>query len=179
MTATADRTTPADDLRAAQLTAVEQSGWGRPFRPWQPQNLAMWVGGFLVLAGAITLFQVTTGFPQVYAPAMLLGIVVWALYCVPWLLFLHHKERYEREAGPAWPCGASSTAASAPTFGIALHANTAILSLWGKAVSPRFAATWGPALTAPFVEESAKAAGFVLLMVMAERGSSAPCTTGS
>ena len=168
MTETAETVAPSDDLRAAQLTAVEQSGWGRPFRPWQPQNLAMWVGAFLVVAGALTLVQVHNGFPPVYAPAMLLGIVVWALYCLPWLLFLHHKERYEREPARLALWGFLYGGFGA-TFGIAIHANTAILSLWGKAVSPEFAATWGPALTAPFVEESSKAAGFVLLMVMAPR----------
>ena len=28
------------------------------------------------------------------------------------------------------------------TFGLAIHANGAILSLWAKAVSPEFAQTW-------------------------------------
>jgi RsiW-degrading membrane proteinase PrsW (M82 family) len=128
----------------------------------------MWVGAFLVFAGALTLVQVVGGFPQLYGPAMLLGVVVWALYCLPWLLFLHRKERYEREPARLALWGFLYGGLGA-TFAIAYHANTAVLSLWGKAVSPAFAESWGPALTAPFVEESAKAAGFVLLIVMAPR----------
>lgn len=158
----------AGDQRAAQLAAIEQSGWGRPFRAWQPHNLAMWVGVFLVATGALTLLRVWDGFPQVYAPAMLMGIAVWTLYCVPWLLFLHHKERYEREPARLALWGFLYGGVGA-AFGIAFHANGAVLGLWGKLVSPEFARTWGPALTAPFVEETAKAAGFVLLMVMAPR----------
>jgi protease PrsW len=162
--------TPPDgaDLRAAQLVAIDQSGWGRSFRAWQPHNLAMWVGGFLVAVGALTLLHVWEEFPQVYAPAMFLGVLVWTLYCVPWLLFLHHKERYEREPARLALWGFLYGGLGA-AFGIAFHANSAVLSLWGKAVSPGFAQTWGPALTAPFVEESAKAMGFVLLVVMAPR----------
>jgi RsiW-degrading membrane proteinase PrsW (M82 family) len=156
------------DLRAAQLVAIEQSGWGRRFRAWQPHNLAMWVGVFLVVTGALTFSQEWSAQPHVYAPAMLLGVAVWALYCVPWLLFLHHKERYEREPARLALWGFLYGGLGA-TFGIAIHGNGAILSLWGKFVSPQFARTWGPSLTAPLVEESAKAAGFVLLLAMAPR----------
>jgi RsiW-degrading membrane proteinase PrsW (M82 family) len=161
-------TTEPTDVRAAQLEAIDQSGWGMSFRLWQPHNLAMWIWGLLVAAGALTLAQEYSSLPQLYRPSAIAGFVIWALYCVPWIMFLRHKDRYEREpaklaiVGFAW-------GGLAATFALALPGNAAVLSLYQKVISPKFAATWGPAFTAPFVEETSKAAGFVLLILLAPR----------
>jgi RsiW-degrading membrane proteinase PrsW (M82 family) len=158
----------SDDMAAAQRTAAEESGWGRPFRLWQPHNAGFWVGGLLILAGAATLANLYGSLPQVYSVAAVGGFVIWALYCVPWVLFLRHKDRYERE--PAKLAGIGFLwGGFAATFGLSFPGNNALLSIYGKVISPQWAATWGPAFTAPLVEESSKAAGIVLLIVMAPR----------
>lgn len=169
MTSTTTRHGELDaDARAAQHVAIDRSGWGQPFLAFQPRNAAMWVGAFLLVAGIVSLFHFYNTQPYAYLPAVVGGAVVWALYCVPWVLFLRRKERYGRRPvqltvwGFAW-------GGLAATFALAVHANDAALSLWGKLVSPTFAAEWGAALTAPFTEESSKAAGFVLLMALAPR----------
>ncbi|MPY95060.1 MAG: PrsW family intramembrane metalloprotease [Acidimicrobiia bacterium] len=169
MTSTTTRPGGIDaELQAAQQVAIDQSGWGQPFRAFQPQNAAMWVGAFLLVAGVVSLFHFYTTQPHAYLPAVVGGAVVWALYCVPWVLFLRRKERYGRRpvelavSGFAW-------GGLAATFALAINANDAALSLWGKLVSPNFAAEWGAALSAPFTEESSKAAGFVLLIALAPR----------
>lgn len=156
------------DLLAAQHVAIGRSGWGQPFRAFQPRNAATWVGAFLLVAGVVSLFHFYNTQPPAYLAAAVGGAVVWALYAVPWVLFLRRKERYGRRPvqlvalGFAW----GGTAAA---FALAKHANDAALGLWGKLVSSNFAAEWGAALTAPFTEESSKAAGFVLLMALAPR----------
>jgi RsiW-degrading membrane proteinase PrsW (M82 family) len=52
----------------------------------------------------------------------------------------------------------------AATFWIALRANDAILTIYAKAFGNAWASAWGPALTAPFTEETAKMLGLVLLI---------------
>jgi RsiW-degrading membrane proteinase PrsW (M82 family) len=159
-------TSEAGAANAAQRRAIEQSGWGNTFRLWQPHNAAFWLGALVVVAGALTLAGLYAGLPAVYAPSAIGGVVVWALYCVPWFLFLRHKDRYERE--PARLAGIGFVwGGLAATFGLAFPGNNALISLYGKLISPAWAASWGPAFSAPIIEESAKAAGIVLLIVMA------------
>jgi protease PrsW len=49
-------------------------------------------------------------------------------------------------------------------FLFALTANTAMLTIYPKLFGQAFAADWAPALTAPFTEETSKAAGFILML---------------
>ncbi|MFD0204350.1 MULTISPECIES: hypothetical protein [Saccharothrix] len=43
--------------KAAQLAAIRESGWGRPFRLFQPHNLAFWVYVLGVGAGTLTMLR--------------------------------------------------------------------------------------------------------------------------
>jgi RsiW-degrading membrane proteinase PrsW (M82 family) len=155
------------DLGERQLAAIEQSGWGQRFRFVQPRNLAFWVYGLFLVMGAIKMAQFLDG-SIASSSILILGFVVFGLYTVPFWLFIHHNDRYERE--PAKLCTyAFLWGGVAATFGVAMQANTAVLSLWSKAMGQPWAHDWAPGFTAPFVEELSKGAGLVLLIVLAPK----------
>jgi RsiW-degrading membrane proteinase PrsW (M82 family) len=154
--------------KAAQLTAIEQSGWGAPFRLLQPRNLAFWVylaGLGVGMVAMLRYFARGSGF---YAPALAGGVVLFGLYLVPWLLLLRRYNRYTElpvgllASGFAW-------GGIAATFCVALPANTALMEIWAKVGGSAFAGTWAAGLTAPIDEEWSKALGLVLLIGLAPR----------
>lgn len=153
--------------KAAQLAAIEESGWGLPFRFFQPHNLAFWVYLLGVGGGALAIVRYFGG-SGFYAPALAGGVLLFGLYLVPWLLLLRHHNRYTAQpagllaAGFAW-------GGVAAAFWIALPANTALLEIWTKVGGTAFAADWAAGLTAPINEEWGKALGLVLLIGLAPR----------
>ena len=160
--------TVVDDEKTAQLRAIEQSGWGQPFRFLQPHNVAFWVYLLGVGGGALTMLRYFGPHAAFYSPALAGGVVLFGLYLVPWLLLLRHHNRFT-----AQPAGLLATGfvwgGVAATFWIALPANTALLAIWAKAGGTSFAADWAAGLTAPINEEFGKAIGLVLLIGLAPR----------
>ncbi|WP_432994575.1 PrsW family intramembrane metalloprotease [Dactylosporangium sp. CA-233914] len=158
----------APDARRAQLAAIEESGWGQPFRLVQPRNAAFWVYLFGVVVGAVNMLRFFGRGAGFYTPALAGGVLLFGLYLVPWLLLLRWNNRYT-----AQPAGLLATGfvwgGVAATFWIALPANTALLELWTKIGGTAFAAGWSAGLTAPINEEWAKALGLVLLIGLAPR----------
>ncbi|NEA36617.1 PrsW family intramembrane metalloprotease [Streptomyces sp. SID13031] len=154
--------------RAAQLDAIEQSGWGQPYRFLQPHNLAFWVYLLGVGGGLLTMLRYFGAGAPFYAQALTGGVVLFGLYLVPWLLLLRHHNRFT-----AQPAGLLATGfvwgGVAATFWIALPANTALQAIWAKVGGTSFAADWGAGLTAPINEEWGKALGLVLLIGLAPR----------
>ena len=152
--------------KAAQLNAIGASGWGLPFRFLQPHNLAFWVYLLGVGGGALTMLRFFGAGSSFYSAALTGGVVLFALYLVPWLLLLRHHNRFT-----AQPAGLLATGfvwgGIAATFWIALPANTALLSIWAKVGGTSFAENWGAGLTAPINEEWGKALGLVLLIGLA------------
>jgi RsiW-degrading membrane proteinase PrsW (M82 family) len=158
-------TAPAKE---AQLAAIEQSGWGLPFRFFQPHNLAFWVYLLGVGGGALTMLRYFTYGSGFYAPALTDGVLLFGLYLVPWLLLLRRQNRYTSQ-----PAGLLAAAfiwgGVAAAFWIALPANTALLEIWTKIGGTSFASNWAAGLTAPINEEWGKALGLVLLIGLAPR----------
>ncbi len=152
---------------AAQLAAIEQSGWGRSFRLFQPHNLAFWVYALLVGSGGLAIYNhyVLTGV-HAYGQAFAVGVVVFALYTVPFWWFLRSSDRYSTIPG-GLALAAFVYGGFAATGAFAIYANDSIRTLYAKVVSQTFAFDWSAALTAPFVEETAKASGLILLMLLA------------
>ncbi|MFC6093025.1 PrsW family intramembrane metalloprotease [Saccharothrix lopnurensis] len=154
--------------KAAQLAAIEQSGWGLPFRFLQPRNAAFWVYVLGVGGGALTMLRYFGQGGGFYAPALTGGVLLFGLYLVPWLLLLRHHNRYTRQ-----PAGLLATGFAwggvAATFWIALPANTALLDIWAKVGGTAFASDWAAGLIAPINEEVGKALGLVLLIGLAPR----------
>ncbi len=156
------------DERQAQLDAIEQSGWGVRFRFLQPRNLAFWVyvlGVGAGIVGMVKFFGQATGF---YGTALAGGVVLFAIYLVPWLLFLHHQNRFTSQP-PRLLIAAFVWGATAATFWIAITANGALLEIWAKIGGTAFAQQWAAGLTAPINEEWGKAVGLVLLLCLARR----------
>lgn len=155
-------------LIASRDQAIEESGWGRPFKLVQPHNAAFWVYIVGVVLGVFHFVQYYSGGFEVFGSAVVSSVILFALYTVPFWWFIHHNDRYEREpaklatAGFVW-------GGFAAVFWLALPANDAMFTLEGKLLGHDVAKVCGPALTGPIIEEPAKAAGFVLLMVLAPR----------
>lgn len=154
--------------RAAQRVAIERSGVGVKFRFVQPHNAAFWVYLLVVAAGALRMAQQLGPFLGVFGGAILAGTIIFALYTVPFWLFINHVDRFAPESRKltvlAFVWGGFGA-----TFGMAVTANDPIRSIYGKVVSQAFAFDWSAALTAPFVEETAKACGLILIITMAPR----------
>lgn len=140
---------------------------GPAWRPWSPARVpAFWVllvvvlmvGGVVLLLSAILL--VYTPWSGVLTVPLVLG------YAGLWLaLVLRVLDPVESR--PVWlgalAVGWGATAACAVGIGAGVYLD----DLVAKAVSPAFAAAWGPALSAPTAEELAKVAGVVLVLLAA------------
>ncbi|WP_372668762.1 PrsW family intramembrane metalloprotease [Amycolatopsis kentuckyensis] len=154
--------------KAAQLAAIEESGWGLPFRFVQPHNLAFWVYLAGVGSGALAMVRYFGAGGGFYTPALTGGILLFGLYLVPWLLLLRRQNRYTAQPGGLL-AAAFAWGGVAATFWIALPANSALLEIWTKLGGTAFASDWAAGLTAPIDEEFAKALGLVLLIGLAPR----------
>ncbi|RZU01695.1 RsiW-degrading membrane proteinase PrsW (M82 family) [Kribbella rubisoli] len=154
--------------KVAQLDAIEESGWGQPYRFLQPHNVAFWVYVVGVGAGAITMLRVFGPGAQFYTPALAGGVVLFGLYLIPWLLLLRHHNRFTAQPASLLATGFVWGGVAA-TFWIALPANAALLAIWAKIGGTSFAQDWGAGLTAPINEEFGKAIGLILLIGLAPR----------
>jgi len=154
--------------KADQLTAIEQSGWGVPYRFLQPRNLTFWLYLAGLGVGLTTMLRYFARGSGYYAPALAAGAVLFGLYLVPWFLLLRRHNRYTElparllATGFVW-------GGIAAAFWIALPANVALMEIWTKVGGTAFASNWAAGLTAPINEEWAKALGLVLLIGLAPR----------
>ena len=161
-------TTPAPDSLSRRAKALELSGWGQPFRFWQPHNLCFWVYLALTVVGLAAIVNYFGASASVAATGLGLGVVGVTLYGLIFLAFLRLADHYERQPRDL-VLAAFLWGGIAATFGFALTVNQAFLSIYPKLFGQAFASDWGPPLTAPFTEETSKAAGFILLMGLAPR----------
>lgn len=154
------------DLLARRRDAIEESGWGARFHLFQPRNLSLWVYLLLVVLGARELYRIAVPIAPVFADADIAGVASAGTFCLLFLLFLHHADRYERT-----PALLAATAFIGGGIGavwaMAMPGNAAVMSLYSKTFGQVWAADWNAGLTAPFVEESAKGAVFVLMLGLA------------
>ncbi|TYL49836.1 PrsW family intramembrane metalloprotease [Nocardioides sp. BGMRC 2183] len=149
-------------------SAVEAVGWGEKV-PWlQPRNACLWVYCAVVAAGLwSTVGQVRAG-GSTYAEPLTISAVVFALYAVLFWWFTTRIDRYSRQPLDL-RIAAFMWGGFGATWTMAVHANSAMIGLYGKLVSPEFGIAFGAGLTAPFVEETAKGAGVLLLLFIAPR----------
>jgi RsiW-degrading membrane proteinase PrsW (M82 family) len=156
------------ELLTARQAALEESAWGERFYLVQPRNLCFWVYVVLVAIGAhhmVSSFGSTIGY---FGDALAVGIIVNGLLGVVWWMWFRHIDRWEHQ-----PFSLVITAfvwgGLAATFGMAIEGNAAVMNLYAKLFGQEWASAWQAGLTAPFVEETAKFAGFLLLMGLAAR----------
>ncbi|MBD3927161.1 PrsW family intramembrane metalloprotease [Nocardioides cavernae] len=148
--------------------ALDASAWGEPFHLVQPRNLCFWVYIVMVGYGVYSMLPIVSRSAHFSPAAVAAALVVNGILGLLWWLWFHHIDRWERQ--PAKILLAAFVWGAVPaTFAIAINANGALMSLWAKWFGQDWAGHWQAALTAPFVEESAKFAGFLLLMGLAPR----------
>lgn len=155
----------SDELTRRQ-DAIALSGWGAPFRFVQPQNACFWVYLAVVGAGAWHLVSSVSGTASVFAQANIAAVLSSGAFAIVFLLFLHWADRWERTPG-LLAVAAFVVGGVGATAAIAITGNAAMMSLYTKLFGQAWAQDWKAGLTAPFVEETAKGAGFLLLMGLA------------
>jgi RsiW-degrading membrane proteinase PrsW (M82 family) len=131
----------------------------------QPTRAAFWLLLFFLANG---LYAVVRLFMTTYAvvpEAMATALVVWALYALPFLLFLRHLDIFEQQSRATFVLAFAWGGLGAVY--LAIPANDAIFSLASKLGSPEFKGTWGAAIAGPTTEEFLKTAGIVLLVLVA------------
>lgn len=153
-------------LQARRIAAIETSGWGAKFFFLQPRNAAFWVYLAMMASGLLfvrrTLSTTGEAFQEAYMAALFSSFVFGAVF----LLFLHHADRFERTPAKLAMAG-FLIGGFGSTWAIAITGNAAVLSIYAKLFGQAWAQDWGPGLTAPFVEETAKGAAFLLLLALA------------
>ena len=161
-------TTTDSSTRQAQLAAIEDSGVAEPFHLLQLRNPAFWVYAWGTLAGIIGTIRFYEPGVGNYGGALVGGVIAFAIYTVPWLLFLHWMDRYT-PLRPGLLAAGALWGGFAATMFLALTVNNAMLSLYGKWFGTAWAADWAAGGTAPITEETAKVIGFVLLLGLAPK----------
>jgi RsiW-degrading membrane proteinase PrsW (M82 family) len=147
---------------------LDLTGWGLPFRFWQPHNLCFWVYVVCTVLGAVHLVEFFGGGATVVGAGLGAGAAATALYGLVFLAILRLGDHYERQ--PRDLVFAAFVWGAVPaTFLFALTVNTAMLAIYPKLFGQAFGTDWGAALSAPFTEETSKAAGFILLLGLAPR----------
>src|SRR5271165_6396926 len=164
-------TTPAPtlaDLDRARDIALDLSGWGRRFAFYQPRNCAFW--GYLMLVGIGILVFVSTLAREydAYGPAIALAVTSFAIYAALFWWFTQYIDHYAKLPAKLMVV-AFLWGGFAATWMMAASANDAILALYAKSFGQSWALNWGPGLSAPFTEETAKGSGLLLLIALAPR----------
>lgn len=138
------------------------------FRLIQPRNLASWIFVIAIFIGALQTYRYFRPGLDAIETATVLGFAIFALYAVPWVVFLRWIDHWTRIPGKL-ALSAFLWGGFAATFFVAIPGNGALSDIYAKAVSPTFAEDWGAALSAPFSEEIGKGVGVLLLMAIAPR----------
>jgi RsiW-degrading membrane proteinase PrsW (M82 family) len=131
---------------------------------FQPREPAFWVFAFFVATGALQMAQVLSQLSEVSRSGWALSWLLLAIYALPVFVLIYRLDLYEREP--------VSLALGAFVWG-AFAATSLSLSAagWDQVVADAFGATfsgrWGPAITAPLVEETLKGVGVVLVYLIA------------
>ena len=160
--------TVTDDLLTARTEAIHRSGWGSTFRFVQPRNLAFWVYLALVGWGAVQLVDLIRPGTQIAQRSFAATAAIYAVAAIPFAVFIHQLDRFRSVPGKL-ATAAFAWGGIAATSAFAVSANDALSGIYSKAGGADFADKWAHALSAPFVEETAKAAGLLLLVALAPR----------
>ncbi|MFC0526169.1 PrsW family intramembrane metalloprotease [Phytohabitans kaempferiae] len=126
---------------------------------------AFWLVALLLAVGAARMAMLIRQAVAEYPVATITALALFAVYAVPFWLFVAALDYLEREpplllaTAFAWG-GLVATTVSAP-------GSVAIQNMLAKGHSPAFAAAWGSAIAGPTVEEVAKTLGIVVIVLIA------------
>jgi RsiW-degrading membrane proteinase PrsW (M82 family) len=131
----------------------------------RPRSPAFWLLAFLLMIGALGEGGIIAGRIAAAPPSSLFAITLLIVWAVPLVVTIHALDLFEREpfgmlaAAFAWGSLAATT--------LAISANTALFDLIAKLGSQSLADRWGAALAGPIDEETLKALGLLLLVLIA------------
>jgi RsiW-degrading membrane proteinase PrsW (M82 family) len=131
----------------------------------RPRSPAFWLFTFLLAIGALGTGGVIAGRISAAPPSSLFAITLLIAWAVPLVVVIHALDLFEREpfgmlaAAFAWGSLAATT--------LAISANTALFDLIAKLGSQSLADRWGAAIAGPIDEETLKALGLLLLVLIA------------
>ena len=120
---------------------------------------AFWLLIVLFAVCGVRLFGILTTAYAHYPVATLTSIGLFALYAVPFWLFIASMDFLERE--PALLMATAFAWGAAVATIVSIPGNQALYSLLSKLVSPEFAAAWGSAIAGPTIEELLKGLGVI------------------
>jgi RsiW-degrading membrane proteinase PrsW (M82 family) len=145
----------------ASLPGPSWNTRGTVLRPRAP---AFWLFGFLLSIGALGTIGIVADRISSAPQSSLFAITLLIVWVVPLVVVIHALDLFEREpfgiltAAFAWGSMAATT--------LAISANTALFDLIAKLGSQSLANRWGPAIAGPIDEETLKAAGLLLLVLI-------------
>lgn len=155
------------EARDRRATALELSGWGEPFRLLQPRNPCFWLLAVLIVWGAFQMWDQLSGI-DIGTTALITAVIPLVVFGVVLGWIMLRLDPYvgqpRRLLAAAFIWGGVTAA-----FGLSVSGNMDLSSIYGKLFGQAFATDWALPLSAPFVEETAKAAGFLLLLGLAPR----------
>jgi RsiW-degrading membrane proteinase PrsW (M82 family) len=131
----------------------------------RPRLPAFWLFAFLLMIGALGAGGIIAARISAAPPSSLFAITLLIVWAVPLVVFIHALDLFEREpfgmltAAFAWGSLAATT--------LAISANTALFDLIAKLGSQSLANRWGAAIAGPIDEETLKALGLLLLVLLA------------
>ena len=146
-------------------TGGHRLGWGRRTSLYQPREPAFWVYVALLVASAFYAWSQQRLFSEISPTGWALSWLLLIVYALPLAIAVYALDLYEREP-PSLVIGAFLWGAIAATS-LSAVANEGWGLVVARAGGPEFASRWTAALTAPFVEETLKAAGVVLIYLIA------------
>ncbi|GIF74711.1 PrsW family intramembrane metalloprotease [Asanoa siamensis] len=126
---------------------------------------AFWVVLMLIAGGAVRLGLFVRESLAAYPTATLLALVLFALYAVPFCVFVAALDYLERE--PPLLLATAFAWGGLVATSISIRGNAAVHNLVAKLASPGLAAEWGSALAGPTVEEIAKTLGIIAIVLVA------------
>ena len=148
-----------------EIVRPPRTGWGRRTSLFQWRQPAFWVYAIFVVLTAVYSIAQQRIFQELSPSGWALSWALLIAYGLPLFLAIYLLDLYEREP-LSLVLGALVWGAVAATA-LSAVANDG----WGLVVArlggPAFAAEWTAALTAPFVEETLKAVGVVLIYLIA------------
>ena len=144
---------------------MPRTGWGRRTSLFQWRQPAFWMYAIVVVSATVYAFAQQRIVQELSPSGWALSWALLLAYALPLFLAIYLLDLYEREP--------LSLVVGALVWGaVAATALSAIANEgWGRVIArlggPEFAAEWSAALTAPFVEETLKSVGVILIYLIA------------
>jgi RsiW-degrading membrane proteinase PrsW (M82 family) len=145
--------------------SLSPPSWNERGTVLRPRSPAFWLFAFLLSTGALGAGGIIADRVSAAPTASLFAITLLIVWAVPLVVIIDDLDLFEREpfgmlaAAFAWGSLAATT--------LAIPANTALLDLIAKLGSQSLAERWGAAIAGPIDEETLKALGLLLLVLIA------------